>query len=483
MEAEAYTLREWFAFLLNEGFEWYQANDLMMHRWRQHQKDSSEEISLAQIELKLERVFIFYKFIPEAMPITEGGQPMPEFVGPISEPRSRRLAITSKKVIYEGNEHTVWSGKDKVKVAKPKLTVPDESQVERIHSVLRVPAVNTTQNNLPVGSHPKEDFLKSERNWTMGTCMSGGGLRAAEVADLTTAQITEALKAEGILLKLPKQYAELTSIAELSDDVAAQEIVLAELKALRHRKKRHYIFVTIVGKGGKSRSASFFIDTIRDLLITAIWTVRAKMISQWGATWAYCDNVFLSFKSKQQLQSSSISDIMALAFFKAKVPGSGHDLRKFYATYTATLILRRTLNDLGYLTQAVVNTVLSEVADALGHSQVTTTTRHYVNMALVHYTGIESRRRRHKLMKIWEILLEEQGNLSNDKIRLCGTTIKSVAQLPENAELNVMLGEMLRDPELNPLGMVAFVERKADRNLASEKKADLRLATMDGERV
>ncbi|MBC2804841.1 site-specific integrase [Rhizobium ruizarguesonis] len=447
MKQRAYTLREWFAFLHSQGAAWHMGDDIYMHRWRQSLVDANDGKTSEQIELKIRRVFDFYLFIPDAMRLLEDGRPTPVFVGPLRRSAGGSFAITSKRIpTKKGNELT-WISSKKVKSKVTDPSVPDELQVAQVMVSLRTP-------------RDGGDLLLAERNWMLGSTMAGGGLRAAETTTFDIREFTSALKKEGLLQGLGRKEAKsLEDISVLGTSVEKQEIVLRALKHFEKVRRRQYLSVKITGKGSKTRHAAFTIDLVRDLLVIGIWTIRRKMIERKIAidpAYVVPDTIFLSHKTDEPLLPGTVSDIMAAAFDDCGIVGSGHHLRRHHATSMAITILKRTVDNFGCFTQAVLNTVLDEVADALGHSQVNTTTQYYVNMAAVHFSGVKNKRSRARIMKIWELLLEHQDDLTDDRIKLCGTAVKIFARVPKQTDLYGMLSYALENKDINPDGLIEF---------------------------
>ena len=453
MEPRAYSLREWFAYLDVRGIPWHQVDDLVLHQWREHERNRG--VTLDQVEIKLKRVFHFYRHIPDAMVCQFDGTVTPEFVGENKRGGSQRFPISTKEVRTRfGNWITVWSGAKPVKQMKPKLKVLVNTDCDLVLSELRSP------------SKPKKDLqdidsiIKCERDWGMGRSMAGAGLRAHEVPKLSLRDLTKAMKEEQLFRGLgQKRAVSIDSVAELSEDPEAQTIVLKALKHFTKKRKRLYLGVRIMGKGSKERSAGFTVDLIYDLLTVVVWGGRNRLIKRWQAAdpeYVPDDTLFLSFKTGQPLTEGAVSDIMLQAFIDANVSGSGHDLRKNYATNIAAKILRRNLETFGYFTHAVLNTVLSEVANALGHSSVNTTTQHYTNLAISISSGLEHKRQRDKVLKICDMLMESDGNdmLDDERIRLCGTAFKVFSEMPKNSELYEILSDAMADRELNPVGLI-----------------------------
>lgn len=453
MEPRAYSLREWFAYLGERNIPWNEVDDLTMHQWRQHEREKG--VTHEQIETKLKRVFHFYRHIPDAMVCQPDGTLTPEFVGENKRGEKPRFPISTKDVRTKtGNWLTVWSGSKSIKQMKPNLTVLVNADCGLVLSELRSPSKRKA--NL----QDIDSIIKCERDWGMGRTMAGAGLRAHEVPTLSLVDLTKAMKEEQLFRGLGKKRAAgLESLAELAEDPEGQKAVLKALKHFTEKRNRLYIGVRVVGKGNKERRAGFTADLLHDLLTVVIWGGRNILIKRWQAAdpeYVPQDTLFLSFKTGKPLTEGAVSDIMLQAFIDANVSGSGHDLRKNYATNIAAKILRRNLETFGYFTHAVLNTVLSEVADALGHATVNTTTQHYTNLAIATASGLEHKRQRDKVMRVCDMLLESDSKdmLDDERIRLCATAFKVFSEMPKNSELYELLVDGMADPDLNPEGII-----------------------------
>lgn len=460
MEPRAYQLREWFSFLRTQGIQWFNADDFTMHRWRHLLSESG--LQDAQIEKKLRSVYHFYLHIPDAMQRMENGSPTPDFVGRNKRGNNRWFSISTKQVLTRTGERlTVWSGSKAVRESTPDFTVPDNDQCDRVLAELRSPLKKPEGTKTPA----VDSVVKHERDWGMGRLMVGAGLRADEVPGFKLADLTKALLSEGILSGLGMNRLDsLETVADLSEDVDAQEIVLRGLKTFEQKRKRLYIGVKVKGKGKKIRNAAFLIDLITDILTVIVWGSRARLVREWQAqdpNYVPQDTLFLSYKTSDALTGGAVSDIMLRAFKAAGVPGSGHDLRKNYATNLAARILTRNLNQFGYFTHAVLNNVLHEVATALGHKSVNTTTRHYTNLAVVHSTGLENSRKRNKVMRIWDQLIESKDLMDDEQLQLCGTAMRVFAELPKDSEMYGTLYWAMTNPDYNPKGLIDLSPRPA----------------------
>lgn len=458
MKPEAYAIREWLAFVTSRGTRWDEADDLLLRQWRDSQRDGVEagELEGRQIQRKLDCVFEFYRLLPEALPLDENGDLRRLLVGKNNVRKREIYPITSKmeKGLYD-NIREVWSGAESIGQKKVKRPTPNETQVEKILTWLRSKDNRQSSGRFGTDTH-QLSLLETERNWLIGRVMSDGGLRAQEASDLTVEAIAKALRSEAVPMphgtpgKLTggRQF-----IDAVSDTPEARTSVLAALDALEARHRR-CIYVEITGKGGKTRMAPFTVDLVRDILEVGIWTVRKQQIDTWAARdrrFEVPAQVFLSFKMKGRMQAGTISDIMKDAFNAVGIDGSGHRLRAHYATMMAARLWDEGFAMNGYrFDQTVVNMTLERLAEAMGHSQVTTTVRHYLDMALLKHFGVSNRKRLDAMRDIWNSVMKHQGTLSEEKTKLILKLVNGLASTEDGSDFQQVLAMAVDDPTLNP---------------------------------
>lgn len=452
MNKELYAIREFLVFLANNNTPWDGVDDQSLYRWREAQLEESEELSEHQVERKIAWVFDFYRQIPIAWPLDETGKPRRLFVGDTNPREKISFPISTKTYQADGITHIVWSGQRFVKGEAPDFTVPDRDQVDKILTALRVASEDIEE--------PETRLLVSERNWAIGRSTVGAGLRAVEVERVRMKWFTEMLRVEGLFNGLPEHLRNIQCVSELSEEAAGQAIVRASLDELQQRKRRSYLFLYVLGKRNKRRKAYVLIDAAHDIM-TYIWDVRSKIArilcdrSPGGPG----DTVFLSLSNRERIEdgkthalsAGAVSDILKAGFVASDVEGSGHDLRKFYATDISVKILSDAMEVFGFqLTDAVLSTILTRVREALGHSKVDTTIEHYVNLARIHYYALQSKLKREILNKIWFLLLDRQHDLSDRTITICHRFIDSLSQLSEDSPMLNLIEGMLLDPRMWP---------------------------------
>ncbi|MBB2780276.1 UNVERIFIED_ORG: hypothetical protein GGE55_001658 [Rhizobium esperanzae] len=452
MVKELYAIREFFVFLATINIVWEQVDDQVLRRWREFQLEEIESISDYQVERKIAWVFDFYRLLPMAWPLDEQGKLRRLFVGKSNPRKGIFFPITTKTFKSDGAVSIVWSGSEFKTGAAPDFTVPDEKQVGRVLSALRLPNEVDEPNFV--------SLLATERNWAIGKIKCGAGLRDIEVERATVRHFTEMLRSDGLLNGLPDAYHNLTSIAELSQDAIAQQIIRDSLNNLQRNKRRSYLFLYVKGKKNKERKAYLLINEAKNIL-SFIWDTRPKILEFIERTLGVQppDNIFLSLTRRERseadkahvLSAGSTGDILAAAFQGAGVEGSGHDLRKFYATSISVRILSETMEVFNFqLTDAVLATILSRVKEALGHAEVDTTVKHYVNLARIHYFALQSKLKREVLNKIWMTLLDRQHDMSDRAVDLCFRFITSLSMMPDDSPVLDAVEKMLAHPRMWP---------------------------------
>lgn len=139
------------------------------------------------------------------------------------------------------------------------------------------------------------------------------------------------------------------------------------------------------------------------------------------------------------------------AFTAVGVEGSGHRLRAHYATMTAARIWDECLAMNGYrFDQTVMNMALDRLAEALGHSSVTTTVRHYIDMALLQHFGWTNRKKMRGLTDIWNVIVSRSSSLSPYKLALINRAILGLIDTHDDSPLEHILSMALDDPDVNP---------------------------------
>lgn len=449
MRPEAYAIRDWLAFLWNEGKAWDEADDLLLRRWRESQRPAVDaaEIEARQVERKLGCVFEFYRLIPSALGLGDDLRPFPLLVGQIEPKTGHTYPIQSKTApAGDGRSREVWAGAEPTSKKQTKRPTPDDHQVQRILSHLRA------EPSRKDGSTPAGPAVEPERNWLIGRSMVDGGLRAEEASNLALHALAKALQAESIQ-GLTEASGAPHPLDRLSSDPEGQETVLGALSGLESRSRTN-LYVEVTGKGAKTRQAPFAIDLVRDLLVAGVWGVRRTQIAEWSRLdrdFVPTGHLFLSSKTRSKLLPGTVSDLMKEAFTAAGVDGSGHRLRAYYATKTAVRIWDECFALNGYrFDQTVLNMALDRLAEAMGHSSVTTTVRHYLDMALLKDLGAAGQKTTKDIKSLWEEIAKNRANLGSSKLTVISKIVAKLAISPNGSELEQVLTLAADDRDLDP---------------------------------
>ncbi len=171
MRGEAYTLREWWAFLARSGRYWDEVADQDLIDWRAelHKRGGAEP---PRIERKLEIVFTFYAAADEVLRNCE----LLRFEVP---PVSVDGPITARK----RGEALEWACANSIQRGHRRRPTPDANAVAAILNSLR---------------ETGEDETMRERNWLLGRTMVEAGLRRHEAARLSLYALEAALAREGV---------------------------------------------------------------------------------------------------------------------------------------------------------------------------------------------------------------------------------------------------------------------------------------------
>jgi integrase len=342
MRDEAYTLREWWAYLQGRDVSWERATDSLMVEWRESLKrptDGSQIASPDRISRKLATVFEFYSSARTALLVAF------DIVGP-------GLAITPRD-----GDRTLWSHGERARRNTVRRKTPDVEAVDMVLTHLRNGAI---------------DPVLRDRNWLVGRTMAEAGLRRDESSKLRWRMLLDAVFKEGVNVA--------NRNLSLADEHQAALDALDRLEA----KSRTNIYVRVAGKGDVVREAPFPIPLVRDMLVVLKPSVKA--------TASRPDWLFISDKTGARLRTESIGNIMLAAFDACGIDGSGHRLRAYFATRLAERLWAEEFANNGFRwDQRVENMVLERVAEAMGHVSPTTTCRHYLDLGRMAYFRVDTK--------------------------------------------------------------------------------------------
>lgn len=459
LKPEAFTNRQWLVFLYNKGLSLFDGNDELMIEFRNHlgwdigsnesRKERSSTASVEknkQIATKMQHVFTLYQLLPLAIPFGSGGNRTPVFIGPNTE--NRNHPITFKLIWSRKKKRFIqkWFYHRRIKSAPKAPRATTIKQSERLYTFLRGHAFRV-QKKKRLPHAPEKDLIIADRNWLMAKTMAGGGLRCAEVGDLTKIHIAEALFDAGITDTI-------VDLDAISDDERAKKLIVAKVLSLQDGKEYSFLSVRITGKGTKTRYIPFQIQTICDLLEAGIWGCRRRQIEIWklsDPTYSPPTHIFLSFQNKMALDEGTIGDIIASGFRECMIKSSAHKLRGLFATVTAAAMWREYFAQNQYrFDQVLINTLLSDLARAMGHASVDTTVKYYIDKELhKHLTKIGTNSAK-LFRRLWDVLVMERRELSELRTELLLKFADRLSRSEDDSFFTLATSAMLDDPRLNP---------------------------------
>jgi integrase len=414
-----------------------------MRAFREDHKSriENDDIQPNSVERKLRTVYTFYRLMDLAIPLNENSEERATMVAPTE--LVRHFPITTAKVESRfGKASLVWSDSEFQEGANAKRPTPDMDQVAEILTALR--SRHDRMATADPGYVPTaESRVVAERDWLMARAQAEAGLRAMEVVRFRVQDVWETFRDEGLVLGSGPE-------SLISADDETKQRIRDHLNVLQQRRRHTYVRVT--GKRRKVRYAAMSVDFLRDLVEIGVWNVHryfSDKLQQSGAN-HFPDEIFLSTETYEPLKEKSVGKIMKQAFKEAGVPGSGHRLRAHYGTFLAASLWEDAMTRNGFtFSQAVLNTVLDELADAMGHKFVTTTIRHYLDMAILRYYGFSNRKKFKAFMQIWNSIADGYSELSKAAIETITKFSKALTTTPDD-RLRQVVELALARPDLNP---------------------------------
>lgn len=451
MQAEAYAIREYLEFMHLRGSEYDQADDTSFSEFRESFAEDikSKRISKRQVELKISRVFDFYRLLPRACPFDDKGEPRRILVGKPGD-TSKYYPLSSK--LRQGKRKTtiVWIGQKKSPKNISKPRVPSPLGVEKVMTYLRGKSDRAGVQVRPGWADTR--VIEAERNWCIAATMAYGGLRRSEVSRLTLGALEECLVYHNILdpSLRPVGFIGSSVLDAIANDADLHDKILARLENFERNHNPH-LYIKIEGKGDKERMAPWPVSLIKNILEIAVFSVRKRQLELWADGSSIPDHVFLSLLTKDKLSPGAIGNLIKQAFTDAKVVGSGHKLRAFYATNLAKWLLGEELSKNGMqYDQTIENLVLDQLAEACGHASPTTTLRHYVNWAAIEYFHRSNKGRRDNSRAIWKLLVRHRERITAKMMSILSTIITQLAKDGDDSHLLKFLLEISNDSDLFP---------------------------------
>lgn len=438
MRDEAHVLREWKAYLDRRGLRWDRVNDQVLIDWREELKrerkalldkwekapdENKKPMGEDRINRRLAVVFLFYDKAKASNLLKTD---LVSTTGPLTcraeraAPPPRRFSMAPERRVKM--DYREWACAESSGRDMTKRPIPDDSAVSNVLTYLRNSAENEVLGN---------------RDWLIGRVEAEAGLRADEVAKLTPRALEVALATERIRIPTPEaidearkagwnpSYKGLDAIAEWEP---GRRAVLGGLDRLQ-RAGRLHIYVSVTGKGNVTRSAPFPIDLVRDLITIGIWDVRLGQLRRWRNTVSPPGppQMFLSEKTKKGLEARAIGNLVKSAFSapEVKVEGSGHRLRAYFATRLAQRLWAKYFADNMFRwDQTVENTVLVELAQALGHNSPNTACRYYLDLGRAAYFKLGDKSQLKAMRKAVNAMAEHHRRITPDFFEMVGRLIE-----------------------------------------------------------
>lgn len=432
----AYILREWHELCLARRRQWDRPRDEWLWEWRDDMlgRKGDEAVGTRRIGHKTSVVFEFYLRLPDYL--SSDGRNAPRR-GMVADPGHAVRPGEGMLTCRLDDGKRVWSGRRQTDPAWPRKT-PEEAEVAEVLSRLRT---------------------RAERDYLSGRCMAHAGLRAHEAARLSLTQLWEALcRALPCLRDADRQ--DWRRLDEMAADAALQWKLIEGLDA-RRRPTEQWLSVMVTGKRGKARLVGFPLDLVRELLDVGVFVVRRQQLEHWrcrGWDGKPPAALFLSNKSRRGILAGSLEDIVADAFNdEPRIEGSAQRLRAHYCVQTAVRIFGDLLDaNGGFLTGVIQDTALDRIAEALGHSKLSTTVRFYLSIAQAYH---EARRTADPVAVLARALAVVDVHLSLSGTSLLLRAAMALGAAADNGPLPQALGLILCDPDIAGYASGGSVER------------------------
>ena len=379
MRPLAYALRQWFAWVAEQGRPWTEPDDGLLGSWRDASEkgDPGKPLDAAYVERKLAMVFSMYASLPTVLgPMA----PALSCDGCVASPTEVPAAVGRRLTSKPAAGGIAWTHA-RYLVNDPKVpVVMDAAEVAVVLARLRAVPMG-------VGDAGLETALADGR-WIAGRLATGGGLRAAEIAGATVDHVATMLRRNRIAVP-PSADPSVHPLDALADDDDGRKVILAELDA-RERSGRSTMRMMVWGKGRrgrkKRRPAVLSVDLVRDLLVVGVWSSRRALLARRRAqvgTGATSPEVLLSSRTFGAFRPGSIGDMLKDACnVEPVIDGSGHRMRAFSCVELGVRFLRDCLVlGGGRITPEVEGRALALLAEAMGHKSPDTTLLHYFELA------------------------------------------------------------------------------------------------------
>ena len=140
------------------------------------------------------------------------------------------------------------------------------------------------------------------------------------------------------------------------------------------------------------------------------------------------DEIFLSDKTRGPLTADAVTRIVKEAFKATHVPGSGHRLRAHFTTKHAERLWREAFENNGFRWgQTIENSVLHDIAEALGHKGVTTACRHYLDLGRTSYFGVGTETALKEMRRVVGAMAKHHRRLNRGAFAMLAEAVERLA--------------------------------------------------------
>jgi len=399
-------IREFLAFLLSRELPWSAANDGLLEDWRTERLTglTREEMIRRTVtfETKVNDVFQFYASLPSAMPFHEDGSTLMPFVdylvrAPIhmgeassGDALNPHMApITSKSIGDPSDGRRRWSGASRIAQTELMRPIPSMDVVNKLETAVR--SEDPSKSMRRRGISEAMAIALSERRFLQLRCGSELGLRRAEIAGISLNDIMFALKRVGIQPPVVGGCDGIHPLDACAQSEPAQSELLAKLEILQ-ATRREFMALRTLGKGSKLRDVPISFRAMERLLVVGVWGFRAIFIAHMKKSQPLLvppPELFLSLKTGGALSPGSVGDFAKDAFKSIGQPHlSGHSIRAAAATEEAIQLVEKYCLDVnGVPGTHGLDIALMNLSRWLGHANMSTTARFYIDFAFVWWEG------------------------------------------------------------------------------------------------
>ena len=185
--------------------------------------------------------------------------------------------------------------------------------------------------------------------------------------------------------------------------------------------------------------------------------------------------LFISEKTGDGMETEAIGNLVKNAFRRRGIEGSGQRLRAHFATKLAERLWGKAFKDnMFHWDQQIENTVLIEIAQALGHTKPNTTCRHYLDMGRVTYFKLGHKSELKSMRRAVDAMAKHHRRITGDFFDKIARLLELRGACGTGATaLDAVLDEILADPDFAPAATPACMDD--DPNRSGREPALLRI--------